>query len=293
MCAMQKLTIPGQGTFDVIKPLVGFVDEMQERLRVFPYAENVFLMLKFRPSNRALSDFIVETLEEHGLRGVRADQPEWNITNNLYNPLAVLYCCRYGLALFDEPEEHQAYSPNVAYELGMMHLQGKLCLLLKHDSLPEVPFDLIKDLYQLYSRDLDVRRIVGGWVHSITSAGTTACGAELEVPVVEPAPPAPALEVSYSPALAAFEPAFSIVQKNPSYWKFAWKISVLNRSRGDLRCRIEVQFLNASGLAVEDQLHLSDVALAPNQQRTFSDFRMIELPTASEIQTLRFTVTPR
>ena len=52
---------------------------------------------------------------------------------------------------------NQAYSPNVAYELGMMHSQGKECLIMKHASLPSVRFDLIKDLHEVYDRDLQVR----------------------------------------------------------------------------------------------------------------------------------------
>jgi hypothetical protein len=125
-------------------------------------------MMKFRRSNEALSGYIIENLEKHGMVGVRADAPEWNITGNVFNPIAALYCCKFGLALFDEPEEHQAYSPNVAYEVGVMHYQGKDCLILRHSSLPAVPFDLIKDLHVVYERDLDVKRIISQSVGHIS-----------------------------------------------------------------------------------------------------------------------------
>jgi hypothetical protein len=125
-------------------------------------------MMKFRPSNKDLSDFIIENLQSHGLRGVRADANDWNITRNVYNPISVLYCCKYGIALFDEPEKDQTYSPNVAYELGIMHYQQKECLILRHASLSAVPFDLVKDLYVTYEKDLQVRRIIGDWVKQIT-----------------------------------------------------------------------------------------------------------------------------
>ena len=98
---------------------------------------------------------------------MRADDREWGITRNVYNPIAVLYCCKYGIALFDEPEDHQAYSPNVAYELGIMHQQNKECLILKHASLPQVPFDLVKDLYVSYDRDLQIRQIIEHWIDAI------------------------------------------------------------------------------------------------------------------------------
>jgi hypothetical protein len=154
--------------YELIQPLIGFKKNIESQLARFPFEENVFLMMKFRPSNKDLSDFIIENLQSHGLRGVRADANDWNITRNVYNPISVLYCCKYGIALFDEPEKDQTYSPNVAYELGIMHYQQKECLILRHASLSAVPFDLVKDLYVTYEKDLQVRRIIGDWVKQIT-----------------------------------------------------------------------------------------------------------------------------
>lgn len=161
------LSVPGEESFELIKPLIGFKEDIETKLLKFPFNDNVFLMMKFRRSNEELGEYIIENLENHGLRGVRADQDEWNITKNIYNPIAVLYCCKYGIALFDEPEKNQAYSPNVAYELGMMHYQKKDCLILRHTNLPQVPFDLIKDLYITYQKDLQVRKIIASWIKQI------------------------------------------------------------------------------------------------------------------------------
>lgn len=155
-------------------PLVGFRSRIEQQLERLTYISNVFLMMKFRPSNKLVSDFILSELKSHGLNGVRADDPEWNLTRNVFNPLAVLYCCRFGLALFDEPEQGQAYSPNVAYELGVMHLQNKPCLILKHNSLPPVPFDLVKDLHYEYSSDLQLRGIIAEWVKSLKAEALTS-----------------------------------------------------------------------------------------------------------------------
>lgn len=168
----EALYIPREGAFPLLKPLVGFRAEILARLARHPYERNVFLMLKFRPGNADLSDFILETLARHGFHGVRADQPEWNLTNNVYNPVAVLYCCKYGIALFDEAEPGQTYSANVAYELGMMHLQKKTCLILKHASLPQLPFDLIKDLHVSYERELPVRKLIERWIEEISATAT-------------------------------------------------------------------------------------------------------------------------
>ncbi len=163
----RTIYVPEEGQYELIKPLVGFKSDIESQIARFPFSKNVFLMMKFRESNRELGDYIIENLSKQGLHGVRADHLEWNITKNVYNPIAVLYCCKYGIALFDEPEEHQAYSPNVAYELGMMHYQNKYCLILRHNSLPVIPFDLIKDLYVTYEKDLQVRHIIASWIKQV------------------------------------------------------------------------------------------------------------------------------
>ncbi len=168
---MDYLDILDYGRFKLIRPLVGFEASMKEQIQRYPYGQNVFLMMKFRQRNRLLSNFIQTELKKHGFNGVRADAPEWNITRNTYNPIAVLYCCRFGLALFDEPEKDQAYSPNVAYELGMMHYQDKNCLILRNEGLPSVPFDLVKDIYETYKSDLEIPDIIARWIISIKTDG--------------------------------------------------------------------------------------------------------------------------
>ena len=125
--------------------------------------------MKFRKSNEEFYHFIKNELENHGLNCVRADAPEWNLTNNVYNPIAVLYCCKYGIALFDEAEDEPEYNPNVAYELGVMHNQGKECLILKHSSLKSIPFDLVKDLHKPYTREIEFQKIFKEWLISIKS----------------------------------------------------------------------------------------------------------------------------
>lgn len=161
------LSISHSEKYQIMRPLIGFKMEMQNRLKSFPYERNVFLMMKFRTNNELVYKFIRDNLKKNGFNCVRSDQPEWDITKNIHNPIAALYCCKYGIALFDEPEEGNDFSPNVAYELGMMHLQGKNCLILKHTDLPKMPFDLIKDLYKIYSKELEIQSIVREWIKKI------------------------------------------------------------------------------------------------------------------------------
>lgn len=150
-----------------LNTLSPFKAGMENRLKKYSYNKNVFLMMKFRKNNQDFSDFIKNELNSSGFNCIRADDPEWNITNNVYNPMAVLYCCKYGIALFDEPEEGANYNPNVAYELGAMQNQGKKCLILKHSSLKEMPFDLVKDLYKPYSKEYEFQKIFKHWLVSL------------------------------------------------------------------------------------------------------------------------------
>ncbi len=163
----KTLFIPDEGNFELIKPLIGFKRDIERKISKFPYSRNVFLMMKFRDNNKYLSDYIIENLQKRGLNGVRADQNEWNITRNVYNPIAVLHCCKFGIALFDEAENNQTYSPNVAYELGIMHSHNKNCLILKHKTLSFVPFDLVKDIYISYEKDLELKGILLNWINQI------------------------------------------------------------------------------------------------------------------------------
>lgn len=140
---------------------------LQKRIKKYPYEKNFFLMMKYREKNKPFSDFIKSELAKYGYNSVRADDPEWNITNNVYNPIAVCYCCKFGIALFDEPEDGANYNPNVTYELGVMHNQGKKCLILKHSSLKEVPFDLVKDLYKQYTKEIEFQSIFRDWLVSL------------------------------------------------------------------------------------------------------------------------------
>lgn len=153
--------------FRIIKSLKGFKGDIARHLRDNPYEKNVFVMMKFRPENEAFYEYIKTEVEAQGFVCVRADADEWNITNNVYNPLAVLYCCKYGIALFDKvenPDDRQDYSANVAYELGIMQYQDKQTLILKHNSLPDVPFDLVKDLRKPYSKEIDFKRLFSQWL---------------------------------------------------------------------------------------------------------------------------------
>ena len=286
------LHIDGEDSFPLIKPLAGFKEQIQRKLQQFPYNKNVFLMLKFRDANKDLSDFIIENLKSHGFNGVRADQVQWNITSNVYNPIAVLYCCKYGIALFDEPEEHQAYNPNVAYELGMMHYQDKECLILRHSTLPSVPFDIIKDLHSPYTQQLEVRPIVKNWISQITEAESDSnSSSSVGTPIVRPAEKPPDEDVTLDPEIVSESEAlqgknlsFRITQRNKRYWVFSYQIQVKNTDIRGHRVHIRIYFKDMEGFTLGNAVHIHNQPIAPNELIRISDTTHIDVDVAGKCE---------
>lgn len=252
------INIPG-GSFQLIKPLVGFQDDIRNQLARFPFEKNVFLMMRFRKENKALSDYIIKHLSAAGLNGVRADQANWNITRNVYNPIAVLYCCKYGIALFDEPEKDQAYNPNVIYELGIMHSLGRDCIILRNDSLPPVPFDLIKDLYMPYGGKIAVRTNIRLWLKRIKPmSAQPQVGArstpqsKLEYAAVSAQKDNTNSVIESPDRISATELTWRILSKDDESWKLSWSINLTNKGRRAVHATVQVLFLDENGFALDD-----------------------------------------
>jgi hypothetical protein len=152
----------------VNESLVAYKEEISRRNEIFPYEKNIFIMMKYRDYNEYLYRYIDDIISRNGFNCVRADMPEWNITNNVYNPIAVLYACKYGIALFDESMNgDNQYSPNVTYELGMIIEQGKDCLILKDKSLDRFPFDLTNQLCYTYKYPEEIEKYIEKWIKNI------------------------------------------------------------------------------------------------------------------------------
>jgi hypothetical protein len=104
-------------------------------------------------------------LEEFHLNPILAR--DHTLANDLYNPIACLRCCSYGVAIFDRAETGQTHNPNVIYELGMMHLLKRPCVLLKHAKLRRMPTDILNLLYEDYSdRKEAVRKLAAWWART-------------------------------------------------------------------------------------------------------------------------------
>jgi hypothetical protein len=148
------------------KELKGYKDRIMNRIKDTNFEKNIFLMMKFRDNNMRLYSFIKDILENNGYNCLRAD--DISVNEKPSNPFAVLYCCKYGIALFDEAEHNNAYSPNVAFELGMMYTQDKDFLILRNSKLPVPPFDIATHLYKDYSNNDDIKKLIEKWLDDIS-----------------------------------------------------------------------------------------------------------------------------
>jgi hypothetical protein len=61
------------------------------------------------------------------------------------------------------PEAAQMHNPNVVYELGMMQLLKRPCVILKHAKLKRMPTDLSSRLYEDYSTQKEAARKLTEW----------------------------------------------------------------------------------------------------------------------------------
>jgi hypothetical protein len=252
------IKVPG-GSFRLIKPLVGFQEDIRKQIERFPFEKNVFLMMRFRKENKVLSDYIIKHLSAAGLKGVRADQPEWNLTRNVYNPIAVLYCCKYGIALFDEAEKDQAYNPNVIYELGIMHSLGRDCIILRNDSLPPVPFDLIKDLYMPYGGKVAVRTNIQLWLQRIKPMSAkpqvgarSTLESKLEYAAVSAQKDDKDSVIESPDSISATGLTWRILSKDEKSWKLSWSINLTNKGQRAVNAKVQVLFLDKKGFALDD-----------------------------------------
>lgn len=147
----------------------GWSVQIKKFLRGNPFGRNVFIMVSYRSQLRPLVNALKKRLTALNLNPILAkDHP---ITNDLYNPVACLLCCSYGVAVFERAQTAQTHNPNVVYELGMMHLLKRPCVILKHHDLARMPTDLLSMLYEDYSTKAEAVQKLSEWWERTVGTG--------------------------------------------------------------------------------------------------------------------------
>lgn len=153
--------IPGLTNDLIPNALYGWVDEMRAFLKQKSYDHNVFVMVAYRPALNGLISDVRQVLTSIGLNPIVAR--DYRLTNDLYNPLACLLCCRFGVAIFDRGESNQLHNANIVYELAMMQILKRPCMILKHENLKTMPSDFLHLLYEPYKTSSDAIEAVKSW----------------------------------------------------------------------------------------------------------------------------------
>ena len=147
--------------------LQGWIPKIRSFLRENEFSRNVFMMVSYGRELSPLIDAVKSTLIELRLNPIVAR--DHDITDDLYNPIACLLSCSYGIAVFDRPQARQQHNPNVVYELGMMQLLKRPCVILKHHSLKKMPSDLLSRLYESYGSINEATEPLSAWWTKLSS----------------------------------------------------------------------------------------------------------------------------
>ena len=155
-------SIPDLPVRFVPSSVFGWRSRMSQFVEAHPFDRSVFIMIRYRERNDSVIGELRSILSEQGYYAVLAS--DHRLTDDLYNPTACLLCCSRGVAVFDEAEVKQTFNPNVAYELGMLHLLGRDCLIVKHRKLKTLHTDILMKLYHEYDTPADIREQTRKWL---------------------------------------------------------------------------------------------------------------------------------
>lgn len=107
-----------------------------------------FIMMQFHntPAHQAILVAIKQTLDEVGLKGLRADDKQYS-DDLLDNIRTYMHCCGFGVAVFERILSDD-FNPNVSLEVGYMIALGKPVCLLKDKTLKNLQSDIVGRLYK-------------------------------------------------------------------------------------------------------------------------------------------------
>ena len=164
---------------DMYEEFKQYDSALQKALERFPYEKSVFIMMPFEEDDIRLTlitDTIKETLEEHGMDGWRADDPERRLMEDVWDNIVVnMLSCKYGIAVFVDKKvldrltdiQMSVFNANIALEVGFMKSRGLDILLLKDKQLEKLPTDIISKLYEEFGFNnpvRDVKKAVTEWI---------------------------------------------------------------------------------------------------------------------------------
>jgi hypothetical protein len=149
----------------VPRPLLGWLPRLKKFLSKSPFENNVFIMVAYRQRTASLLKAVTNVVKQFDLNPVIAKDNE--LTDDLYNPIANLLCCKYGIAIFDRGDVDQKHNANVVYELAMMQMLQRPCIIVKHSDVASMPSDFLHKLYRSYTTTSEATNCISKWLQSV------------------------------------------------------------------------------------------------------------------------------
>lgn len=162
-------------------------NDLSKLLEMSPYEKSVFIMMPFEKNDIRsiqITNTIKDTLNEYGLHGWRADDPEREVMDDIWDNIVVnMLSCKYGIAVFVDrrvldrftDREISVFNANIALEVGFMKSRGLEVLILKDKQLEKLPTDIISKLYEEFhfnNPERDVKIAVTKWVRKFQRGGS-------------------------------------------------------------------------------------------------------------------------
>jgi hypothetical protein len=130
-------------------------------------SRNVFVMMRFSqtPQMLAITEAIRSTLRQRNYHAIRADDRDY--TGDLWmNAELCARGCELGLAVLEDVHR-QGHDLNIALELGFMRALQRRCLILREQTLPQLPTMLVHRFYRtfdMFDIEASIERSVSTWL---------------------------------------------------------------------------------------------------------------------------------
>jgi hypothetical protein len=185
----------------------------------------------------------------------------------------------------------------------MMQCLERPCLILKKDSLPVMPFDLLSSLYKPYRRLTAIRANVRIWLQEVglNTAQTPSPIKSKAETKLENAAVQTAGTVNKS---AEIVPSPVGVQASDFTWTLksmkskaakkrtvSWGLKVTNKGDKPARYRVQVLFVDDKGFALDDQTGPASKPVLPGKSLSYKTTSTISPELAERIKRVMATVS--
>lgn len=121
------------------------------------------------------------------------------------------------------------------------------------------------------------------------SKPASKAGPRTTQPVAQPSEPKAA---EYGEGLNILGVDSKVTEKNNSWWRYSWRLTVYNNSDRPRAFRAKLKFLDSEGFVLDDRSTAS-LSLEANETRTFTDYVLVRMPGAASVRETRAQLLAR